>query len=261
MLASLLHDHVLLEGGIWRATMGPTGGWSTWNPPQVGQLPRWQAPSRRGKAQRGRVYVQMRADDAPEGTPFHRMIEGPASVAWESTFEPFRDELPPGASKWLTYGHSPDTADIQAIARSWAWTDDHDPELQRRWPNTFTRDLFVKATHLDLALSAAMGTAVSVDASHGPVVEARMRAGQAQPVLGHRALHLYIPTGFTWADVAELRRHKALAEYRAVIRDVEEVALAGAVSLADLDRAIREAYVDRVARAEARRPGGWPRSP
>ena len=104
-----------------------------------------------------------------------------------------------------------------------------------------------------------MGTAVSVDASHGPVVAARMRAGQAQPVLGHRALHLYLPIGFTWADVAELRKHKALVEYRDVLRDVEEVALNGAVSLDDLDRAIRDAYADRVANAEAKRPSGWAR--
>ena len=43
------------------------------------------------------------------------------------------------------------------------------------------------------------------------------------------------------------------------MRDVEQTALDGATSFADLDRAIREAYWGRVSRAEARRPLGWTR--
>jgi hypothetical protein len=187
------------------------------------------------------------------------MLEGPTTVAWAATFEPFRAELPAGAAKWIAYGHSHDTSQVQALARTWHARDDRDAQLRGLWPNQFIRDLYVKGTHLDLALSAAFGTAVSVDAAHGPVVAARTRAGQAQPVLGHRALHLYVPTGFTWADVADLRQHKALAEYRAVLRDVEAVALARAGSLHDLDLALREAYTDRVAKAEAHRPSSWAR--
>ncbi len=57
--------------------------------------------------------------------------------------------------------------------------------------------------------------------------------------------------------MADLRRHKALVEYRAVLRDVESAALDASVSLPDLDRAIREEYWERVAEAEARRPPMW----
>jgi hypothetical protein len=259
MLASLLHDHVLLEGGTWVATMGPSGGFSIWQPPTGELPPRWQAPRRRGRAQHGDVYVQARSDNAPADAPFHPVVRGPATIAWEATFEPFRRELPAAAAKWITYGHNLDTPEVQATASGWHWADDRDAHLQGLWPNTFIRDLFVKATHLDLAMSAAMGTAVSVDAAHGPVLAARARAGQAQHVYGHRALHLYLPTGFTWDDIANLRRHKAMNEYRAVLRDVEAVALDRAVSLGDVDRFIREVYSGRVASAEARRPAGWAR--
>jgi len=247
----------MIEGGTWRASTGPSGGWTFWEPPTTERPARWQSPRRRGRAQGGNLYFQVRASDALADAPFHRIVESTTTLAWEATFEPFKDELPKGASKWLSFGHLPDPQEVSDIAASWARIDDLDPRLQQLWPNSFIRDLFVKTTDLDLALSAGLAAAISVDSAHGPVVAARMRAGEAEPVLGQRALHLYLPMGFTWADIAELRRHKALTEYRAVLRDVETLAMDKAVPLHDLDGAIREAYADRVAKAEARRPTAW----
>ena len=54
-----------------------------WVPPSGDQPPRWQSARLRGKAQQGQVYVQVRGSDAPEDAPFHRMVHGPASVAWD----------------------------------------------------------------------------------------------------------------------------------------------------------------------------------
>jgi hypothetical protein len=187
------------------------------------------------------------------------VIDSEAAIAWAASFEPFKGELPKDAGKWLVFGHANDDPAAKTIADRWYRTDARDAELQRLWPDQFVRDAYVKGAHLDMAFSAQLGAALSVDPAHVPVVAARYRAGEAQPVLGHRALHLFVPVGFTWADVADLRRNKALVEYRAVLRDVEATALDQTVSLEGLDAAIAMAYLDRVAQAEARRPSRWVR--
>jgi hypothetical protein len=48
-----------------------------------------------------------------------------------------------------------------------------------------------------------------------------------------------------------------MIEFAAIMRDVEATALDQAVSLADLDRVIRDEYWQRVAEAGSRRPGRW----
>lgn len=259
VLASLLHDEVWLDTGRLQVAAGPTGTVSFWMPIPPGETPKWQSPRRRASAVGSEFHLGVRLDDAPPDAPFTPLVASAASVAWDASFEPFKRELPRGSGSWdwLKWGHADDPQEAAEFVRDWTRHARDDPGLQRRWPEPFVRGLFVDAVHKDLALSATLRAGIDIDRAHLPVVAARIRAGDAAAVLGHRALHLVLPKEVRWEDVNELRRHKAIAEYRSVLRDVESVALAGATSLAALDLRIREELWGRIAGAEAKRPSRW----
>jgi hypothetical protein len=182
------------------------------------------------------------------------MVQSPTTIRWEATFEPFRREIPSAVAQWIDYGHADEPQELAHAVTAWDRAATSDPLLIRRWPEGFVRDVFVEGVHRDLAVSIALGAAISIDNAHAPVVASRIRSGEAAPILGTRSLELQVPVGFTWSDVIDLRRMKTLAEYRAVIRDIEAIALAAASSGADLDRRILDSLADRIARAEAKRP-------
>ncbi len=125
------------------------------------------------------------------------MVRSPATIAWQATFEPFKKELPKSAARWFEFGHVHDYPEAGDLARRWARAVRQDGKLVALWPEQFVRDTFVGGTHLDLAMAALLGTALSVGRAHAPVVSARLRSGDAKPVLGGRVLRLFVPVGFT----------------------------------------------------------------
>jgi len=257
LLAALLHDRVLVESGLLRVAAGPTASQSFWLPPGEGPPARWQSARSRGAAKHGSFYTAMRPSSAPETAPMHVVSTSTTSLLWAATFEPFRRELPAEAAKWIEFGHVEDPPDAKDQARRWSFRDRSAAELKAAWPEPFVRDVYVKGAHLDLATSSALGTALSFDGAHAPVLATLVESREAEPVRGSTALGLLVPTGFDWADVAELRKQPALMEYRAVLREVESAARDGANSLADLERAIHDEYSRRVEDAAARRTGRW----
>ncbi len=257
LLAALLHDRVLVESGFLRVAAGPTASQSFWMPSGGGAPTGWQSARSRGAAKHGSFYMAARLSSAPETDPMRVLSRSTTSLMWAATFEPFRHELPAEAAKWIEFGHVEDPPDAKDQARRWSFRDRSAPELKAAWPETFVRDVYVKGAHLDLATSAALGTALSFDGAHAPVLATMVRANEGAPVRGAGALALLVPTEFGWADVADIRKQPALVEYRAVIREVEAAALDGATSLADLERAIHEEYARRVEDASNKRAGRW----
>jgi hypothetical protein len=217
----------------------------------------WQHPRERGSAQGRHFYVAIKADDAPREAPAHVIIQGTDELAWTATLEPFKHEIPATVAEFIEFGHMNDAVEVRRDVGRWDWAAGSDQALRRRWPNSFIRDVYIKGAHRDLGNAAVIGTGVSVDRAHSPVVAARVRAGGAQPVLGHRAFELLLPRGFGWSDVVDLKRERSMIEFAAIMRDVESTALDRAVSLADLERVIQDQYWQRVVDAEGRRPSRW----
>jgi hypothetical protein len=197
--------------------------------------------------------------DAPETAPFHEVVATAAAFSWHATFEPFRRELPASAARWLTFGHVADDATAKKIVSGWE-SADRDRELLRYGfgprpeprGGQFVHSTILEAGYYDLAVAGLAGVAVSIDSRHRLAVENRLRAGDAHRLGGHYALELLLPAEFTWDDVPDLRKHRALQDYRAVLREIEAEALCGELSTAEIDDRIHREYEGRIERAASK---------
>ena len=257
LTAALLNDQVVLEDGFHVAWAGPAGG-STITAHGDQSAP-WQTPRQRGRATGAQHYVAMRPDDAPETAPFRAVVMTEATFSWRPTFEPFRRELPASAARWLSFGHVTDDGPAKDIIRGWESSDRIDE--WRRYRNKprpeppggqFVHSAILDAGYHDLAVAATAQMAISIDRRHRLAIDARLRAGDAQPLGGHYALGLLLPTKFAWQDVPDLRRDRSLRDYRAIVREIESEALRTGRSAADIDDRIRREYQDRLGKAAAK---------
>ncbi len=79
-----------------------------------------------------------------------------------------------------------------------------------------------------------------------------MRSGDAQALGGHYAMELLLPTDFGWTDVPDLRKHRAIRDYRTIVREIEAEAVRSGRSPVDVDDRIRREYDQRLAKAAAK---------
>lgn len=253
LAAALLNDSVVLEDGVHVAWAGAAGGSSMTAHGE--RQARWQTPRQRGAATGAPHYVALRMSDAPETAPFHPVVTGDAVFSWHATFEPFRRELPASAAAWLSFGHIDDDEPAMEIVRGWN-SSDRDAEFRRYRlgprpdppGGPFVDGAILSGGYYDLAVAASASVAVSVDRRHRRAIETRLRAGDAHHVGGHYALEFLLPMEFTWTDVAELRRHRALRDYRAIVREIEAEAFA-MNSSGSLDEKIHREYERRLVAA------------
>ncbi len=117
---------------------------------------------------------------------------------------------------------------------------------------SFVHDAILAAGYYDLAIAATAAVGVSLDHRHRLAVETRLRAGDAQALGGHYALQVLLPRDFTWSDVPDLRKDRALREYRAIVREVEAEALRTSRTTAEIDDQIHREYERRIAVAAAK---------
>lgn len=258
LTAALLHDRVILESGFHQSMAGPEGA-SSLTAHRVEGPARWQSAHARGRATGTRHYVAMRPSSSPETAPMHTMISTPATFSWRATFEPFRRELPASAARWLDFGHVEDEAPSKATVRQWTSQDrDDDFRRYRLGPRPepaggqFVANALIEAGYFDLATAAHAGVAASVDRRHRAAIQRRLAAGDASPIGGHYALELLLPTAFSWDDVVGLRRDKGIREFRAVMRDIEDLAMDQGETIAEIDSLIHREYRIRVAAATSK---------
>jgi hypothetical protein len=253
ILAGLLHDEVYLEDGVFSAFAGPGGGSSVTMHGE--SLARWQTTRQRHELQGATHHVGARREGGDADGPMHAVIVTPATYSWRASFEPFRDELPSSAARWLNFGHITDNASMRRIVQDWQRVDRlvsyggdrRRPSLEHH----FVTKTILDATYKDLAAAAVAGVSVSIDRRHQTAVRARVTAGDATPVGGHHALGLVVPGDISWSDVDELRRMRGMRDYRAVVRDIEAMAFAAGGSGLEIDARTRREYQARVDRAIA----------
>lgn len=262
MLASLLHDEVWIEAGLLSVMAGPDGS-NAWHrrgidPTSVA----WQSPRARnqGEGQEFGLAFGIEPEPGVWVEPTHAMPLGTSTISWEATFEPFRRELPREAAGWITYVDYVDPPAARQIAGRWSFAEFVGPDkwLIRRWPEQFIRDVFVKGTHLDIAAAETAGAAVSIDRAHKPVVDALVRRHVAERLPGDYLLDLIVPVGTTWTDVVDLRREdRALADYRAAVRDAANVVTAAGEFGEAFEHALLEEWGRRIGAASARGAPRW----
>jgi hypothetical protein len=193
----------------------------------------------------------------------HAMIVTPASFSWRATFEPFRRELPASAASWLHYGWYDDDPETKQLVRDWQTADRHARYRRhglkpRPTPREghFVREKVLEGAYDDLAIAAVARVGVSFDRRHQIGVQTRLAAGDAKPVGGHYALEVLLPVDVGWEDVPEIRSTKGFRDYVAVIREIEQLSLAEASTLGELDEGIQARYRARVAKAAEQLPFG-----
>lgn len=247
--ASVFYDVVALEAGAAEITAGSQ--MSTrfrWPPGTHGaETIRWQTPARRGAAQRGPFAIGLGREQTP-GVPAEQIdiaMTSDTSIRWEATFEPFRAELPVGCD-WIQYYvlSTRDPARIDRLAKQSANADGANPALERALPVDFARKMVIENANHDLALisTAQPSMSASLDPLHTQVVAQRLASdsgwhanGYAVPILFPRVSSL------TWEQIAELRRDRAIAQFRAVMNELEHECLAEAAA-GDAEAAVKHAY-------------------
>lgn len=248
--AALLNDEVILESGTFDVQAGPGGSFSTWRPPTGKE--KWQTPSLRGRLEGSTFTISMKPSAAPADAPAHPIIQSPASIVWIATLEPLKRELPRGL-KWLRYGHGVDMPEVAREAGSIFNPDYKDEALAALLPEGFVRTEIIKQFNLDLGMAASIEAAVTFDKRHAAVVQARVARGDADWVLGDRALALILSEEPTWEEVNELRRSKGFQDYRAILRDAEAAAMETAAA-GVFDHRLLNEYGDALEKAASKRP-------
>lgn len=232
--ASILFDSVLLEGGGLMISAGP-GGTITLS---GGDEERFQRLAARRTGPGHRFHLQLAASS---GGPMQKVIDSEAVLTWEPTLMPFKRELPPECD-WFRWVKAPEPHGLKELAERWCRLDADNAVLAREISDPFSRGLIVRNANLDMAVAALTNTSVMPDPLHGKVLEARFR--DASWSAGGFALPIVLPAvvNLDWSDVAEIRRHKALRRFRAVLREVEAQALDDVSSEGDLEAATHRAY-------------------
>jgi hypothetical protein len=244
--ASLFFDRLLLETGIYRVHAGPTGASSFIVPPSEEDRPRWQTPAERHAAT-GVPFVVSVSPEAGPDAPARPVVSSVASISWTATLHPFADELPPGTD-WVDFVTSKNPwGDVGQLAQRWTREDERSPALERAIPVKFVRDTVIASANRDLALAAAARCAVTVDPLHVQVAAQRFNDDKTWKLRGYAVPILFPWVGdLPWEAIADLRRDKYMARFRAELQEVEEEAIAEAAH-GGIKTAAEHAYRRRLA--------------
>jgi len=255
-VSSLLYGNVLLEGGSMSIRAGPHGA-SSWRHGHNPDHPAgWQTPKGRKVGQDAPISVAIARETTPgvpAPGPYHQVLHSETSVCWQPTLEPFVHELP-SSCDWIVLGYPSDMTDeFKKLEDRWKRRDDANGGLARLVPERFVRSRLVDSVSHDLAVGASGGWDVSVDRLHGRVIGARF-AGDATIQTHGLALPILVPRvgDLDWADIARIRKLKAIERLRAVLREVEAETFDVARSGGDLGSAMHRAYTSKVAEASGK---------
>lgn len=252
-IGALLHDTVVLEDGMWETSAGPGGSTAFWHPPAE-ELPKLQTPYERGHAKRQAFFVQAKSHEG--SGQWQPIIDSPTDIYWRASFRPLLAHLPKHLP-WLKLGNVALTSQGKKVAKDWANLDRQDSQICQQIPEHFVRNLVLKSANHDLVVASGVGAAVSMDSYHAKLIRARLRRGEARPVLGHKALPVLIPHvgDLDWVDIDEIRRMRSLRHLRALLREIEAAAWETATSLEDFEREIRQQYEAKLREANERLSG------
>ena len=216
--ASLLYDHVFLEGGLLTMHAGSGGYFAVVEDASLQRPARWQTPAQRHATQASQFQLNVGREDTP-GVPAavtQPVLVSDNEIAWQATLEPFVAELPTGVD-WVHFVRTKDPQGDEAkVMRQWTWADERNPALEAAIPGRFVRGAVIKDANRDLAIAALNGLAVAVDPFHLQVVAQRFNDEEGWRLRGYSVPVLYPQVGdLPWQAIADLRREPNIARFRA----------------------------------------------
>lgn len=218
--ASLLHDSLLFEGGIYTASAWEGGGgkvFEMWYPPESFDLDALARDEERFQPTGGEPYVKF--DN-------YVFASGKAERQFRAQFHLLLYKMGADTLPWI---------EVQVFAA--------DSELDNEIKNLARKDQELVAGHIsasrrlqdkiaynlnrDLVLASQLQVAASLDEMFSPLVHQKAeRDHSIQPALGFSALEVAVPdwSSLTWEEVFKLREHPSLVEFRKKMVTVERVA-------------------------------------
>jgi hypothetical protein len=249
--ASLLHDEVVFESGVYDLFALTSGEVHIWRPEFHAPRPSWQTA--RSRAKRGTLKLTRRRRGDGAALAAEQDFDHAVTMHWQPTLEPFREELPKGCD-WIVFGHIAEPPELPPETERELSPPGVDAALAAKIADPWLRKLVIRDAHVDLHIGASLGSVVAVDRRHDQVLRERGVGPNAHRSFGDLALSIIVPSEPTWDEVVELRKTRGLADFRTILRDVEAEARESADSVKGLQLDILRGYSKRLAEAEARRP-------
>ncbi len=244
--ASIFFDRIALQAGILKRWAGPGGGARSVD--VIEEAPRWQTPSQRGVLLR--THLKAWASVLPPGLdPLKE------AVVWIATLEPFANELPRDCD-WMSFVPLRDLNwDERAVLNQLTVKYEESAALKKAFPNPYVRTAIIRDTDTDLLIGEADGFSTAIDSYHLQVVKQRFADDDDWRFRGYAVPFLFPQiAGWSWDDIANLRRDRNIARFRKVLQQVEEEAVTEAAG-GDVEAAAHHAYERHLAEALGRLQG------
>jgi hypothetical protein len=230
--AALLYNRVILEDGLYSATVGPRGAVEMHEPVATDE----NILRARSLKPRGGTFLFALGHKTGRGV----VVNGPAERRFVAECRSVVQELledtematPPDWVQVRTFDLPPVMNNqVQRLARA----DARRPGFWKRTGSSFLRDLVLKSLNHDLVLSACMGAFASLDSYFAPLLR---RKPELKAARGHFALRVLVPnfSSLDWPQIMDVRDQPGIADFRAKLAEIEEEALNqvdGAVPLSE----------------------------
>jgi hypothetical protein len=249
--ASLFYERIYLEAGVFRMQAGPGGFFSAFEPPSERDHPRWQTPGSRHAEEAASFAISVGRERVRGvlAERVHPVVSSPTSKSWVATLHPFVDEFSP-VIDWIEFAMTSDPAgEAKQLAQGWSREDEYCAALERAIPERFVRSAVIRNANRDLAIVAASGLSVSFDSLHVQVAAQRFRDDVSWKLHGYAVPIIFPQVGnLPWEAIAELRRDRHMARFRAELKEVENEAIVEAAD-GDIEAAAHHAYERHLANA------------
>lgn len=243
--AAILYDVIIFEGGVYTASVGPTGSMDFWIPPdQVTE----EELRLKIEPYGGHHHLAI----APTGSSqFQTLVSGPVERRFRSEFYSILKNLGSECPKWVkmeTYDLTPEAKNlVNRISQS----DERNLDIEIGKENRFLKSKILNNLNRDLILTWGLGWAASIDPLYTPILRKKMTLhGGLQAASGFLALDFIVPdfSRLPWEIIFELREHKAMAEFRRRMINIENLVRASLpnVNEAELRYQISQVVTDEL---------------
>ena len=210
--AMLLYDNLVFQSGLFRAWIGSTGGFQTWIPPDQVTDEMLQRPL---SPPGGKHFLKF------SGTVvLHEQTER----AFKAEFHTLVDEFGGQKLPWVTLDSLVPVDRFKALHEQWARRDTANRNVVIEGVSKRVRRLVLENMNRDMMLASILGSAVSMDALHGPVLAQDVAIREVlRPEVGFLTLEVVVPdfSMLPWSEVIDLREDPAFEAFREKMVHVE----------------------------------------
>lgn len=214
--AALLYDVLMFEGGMYIATIGETGSVDLWKPDVTDE-----ELSEPVKPTGGDYYFAV----GPGGsTQRHVLQSGPVERRFRSEFQSFVKRLGPRTPEWVQVKTYDPTPEAKNSINQLTEQDLKNPEMVIPEAGRWLQSKIISNLNHDLLLIQHLKCAASMDPLHIPLLPKKMTG--LKPASGFLATEVLVPdfSKLSWEVIAEIRKQKAVEEFRRRVRQVEDLA-------------------------------------